>query len=161
MLNANLSKPWTTHMGVLVKVLAMSSGDVVELGAGPFSTPLLHWVCKDMRRKLISYETNPEYYQYARQFRSYFHKIVFIEDWDTMDTITRRGVVFVDHHPMPRRGVEAIRFKDSADYVVMHDTELAKYYPGVDQHFKNIYIWRDCRPWVTVASNIKDLSELK
>ena len=160
MLTANLGKAWTTHIGVLIRVLLRSEGDVVELGVGPFSTPLLHWVCKDMHRKLISYETDLGYYNFARQFRSYFHEVVFVKDWDKIDIKTHRGVVFVDHHPMIRRGIESIRFKDSADYVVMHDSDLEKYYKGVLPQFKHIYVWKKCRSWVTVASNFKDLLNL-
>lgn len=148
-------------MGTLIRVLHISQGDVVELGTGPFSTPLLHWVCKDMHRTLVSYETNPDYYQFAKQFRSYFHKVIFVKNWDEIDTETHRGIVFDDHHPMNRRETEAIRFKDSADYVVMHDTELTNQFPNIEQHFKYIYTWKGCRPWTSVASNFKDLSELR
>lgn len=147
-------------MGILVKVLLLSQGDVVELGAGPFSTPLLHWVCKDMNRKLISYESNIDYYNYARQYRSRLHRIVLVNNWDEIDTKTHRGVVFIDHHPSPRRGIEADRFKDSADYIVMHDTNYRPDYKDAPR-FKHIYTWKECRPWVTVASNLKDLSSFE
>ncbi len=160
MLIPDLAKAHTTHMGVLSKVILTSVGDVVELGAGLYSTPLLHWICKEMHRKLISYETNANYYGYAKQFRSYFHAVEIVTNWDKIDVSSRRGVVFVDHHPMSRRGVEAIRFKDSADYVVMHDTEKDKYYSEVWQHFKYTYTWKKCRPWTSVVSNFKDLPHL-
>lgn len=161
MIRVELGKAWTTHMGILVKVLFTSDGDVVELGAGPNSTPLLHWVCKDMNRRLISYENNPEYYDYARQFRSGLHRIVFVKNWDEVDAATRSGVVFIDHAPSPRRAVDAVRFKDSADYIVMHDTEAEKYYREAWPHFKYIYTWKESRPWVSVVSNFKDLSRLE
>lgn len=161
MLNADLRKSWTTHMGILVKVLLMSEGDVVELGAGPASTPLLHWICKDMNRRLISYENDPEFYNYARQFRSKLHRIVFVNDWDEVDNQTHRGVVFIDHGPFDRRGTDAIRFKDCADYVVIHDTESGRNFIEVQPHFKHIYTWKECRPWVSVVSNSKNLSGLK
>jgi hypothetical protein len=160
MLQANLTKSWTTHMGVLVKVLLISSGDVVELGAGPFSTPLLHWVCKSMNRRLITYENNPEFYNYARQFRSRLHRIVFVKNWDEVDASTHRGLVFIDHAPATRRGTDVIRFKDSADYIVMHDTNSEKDYTNVWEHFKDTYTWKECRPWVSVVSNFKNLSKL-
>lgn len=159
-MNINQEKAWTTHIGILVKVLLISEGDVIELGAGPYSTPLLHWICKDMHRKLISYENNPEYNDYARQFRSYFHKVVFVKDWDEIDCATHRGVVLIDHDPMTRRAVDAIRFKDSADFIVLHDTEKEGYYSEVWPHFKYIYIWKASRPWVSVVSNFKDVNGL-
>ena len=161
MIKANLGKRWTTHMGVLVRVLLASGGDVIEMGTGPSSTPLLHWVCKDMNRKLISYENNTNYYQYARQFRSGLHRIIFVNNWDEIDVKTHRGVVFIDHAPTERRKVDIIRFKNSADYVVIHDTEAESQYSDIWQHFIHVYTWKRCRPWVSVVSNFKNLSNIK
>jgi len=148
-------------MGVLVKVLYLSTGDVVELGAGLYSTPLLHWICKDMNRKLLTYENDPDYHSYARQYRSRLHSIVLVQNWDKMDTKTRRGVVFVDHSPMNRRAVETIRFKNTAELIVMHDTEDKKEYIDIWPHFKYTYTWIACRPWVSVVSNFTNLDLLK
>ncbi len=132
---------------------------MVELGTGPFSTPLLHWVCKDMNRKLISYEIDPEYYNYARQFRSPIHRIKQVKDWDEVNSTIHRGLVFIDHNPFDKRAPDIIRFKDSADYVVIHDTECENNFKIIWPHFKYAYTWKDCRPWATVVSNSKDLSQ--
>jgi len=156
----NLGKSYTTHVGVLVKVLQMSKGDVIEMGTGPYSTPLLHWVCKGMGRHLISYEDNLEYYNFARQYRSGFHSIRQVTDWDKVGIPPHCGVVLIDHMPSIRRGIDALRFKDSADYIILHDTEAVKTY-GYDKiwpNFKYIYTWKESCPWVSVVSNFKDLS---
>lgn len=158
-IRANLNKTLTTHMGVLLKVLLISDGDVVELGAGPASTPLLHWVCKDMNRRLITYENNPEFYNFARLYRSKLHRIILVKNWDEdLDTKTHRGVVFIDHDPAIRRGTDVIRFKDSADFIVMHDTEEEKKngYEKIWSSFKYSYTWKECRPWTSVVSNFKE-----
>jgi hypothetical protein len=161
MMKANLNKAWTTHMGVLVRVLRASDGDVLEFGAGPMSTPLLHWVCKDMNRRLISYESDPDFYNFARQYRSRLHKIILVKNWDDVDAAINRGVVFIDHAPSTRRETDVIRFKNTADYIVMHDTDAKEDYSGVWPHFKHIYTWTKCRPWTSVVSNFKDLSDIK
>jgi hypothetical protein len=57
-----LSKNETTFVELLIRVLRVSEGDVVELGTGTTSTPLLHWLCKDMDRRLISYENDIDFY---------------------------------------------------------------------------------------------------
>lgn len=161
--NPNLSKNYTTHISMLMKVLSISKGDVVECGGGIFSTPLLHWMCKAMGRKLISYEQDPAFYQFERQFQSNTHVVRFVENWDDIDTKTHRGMVFIDHHPAPRRMVELERFKDSADFIVVHDTERDdRDYnrEEVFDLFKYRYDWKDCRPWTSVFSNKKDLSKL-
>lgn len=162
-LNANLSKNYTTHMTMLIKVLLMSDGDVVECGGGVFSTPLLHWMCKFMDRELITYENDPAYYAFEHTFQSRQHRIRFVEDWDKINTKTHRGMVFIDHHPPKRRMVELLRFKDSADYIVIHDTErLSREYnkSEIFEQFKYRYDWKDCKPWTSVVSNYKNLSKL-
>lgn len=163
LIQANFGKNMTTHMGVLIRVLQASDGDVVELGSGPSSTPLLHWLCKDLNRRLITYETDPEFYKFAKEFQSRGHSITFVKNWDSIDTNTHHGVVFIDHAPAERRGVDVIRFKDSADYVILHDTEKENMYgyEQVWQHFKYSYTWKECLPWVSVVSNFKDLSWLE
>lgn len=162
-IKTNLDKSYSTHMGLLIKVVQMSQGDVVELGTGPFSTPLLHWMCKDMNRRLISYENDEEFYYFAKRFQSSLHRIVHVRDWgDDVDPRPHRGVVFVDHAPTIRRGIEAVRFKDSADYIILHDTEDSETnnYNIVWPNFKYFYTWKDCRPWVSVVSNFKDLKKI-
>lgn len=162
-LNASLGKDWTTHMSVLIKAIQCSKGTVAEVGAGPFSTPLLHWLCKEMKRQLVTYENDEMYYNYARAFQSPLHKIRRIENWDRMDFNTHWGLVFIDHHPNERRGVDVINFKDMADYIVMHDTNQDVKY-GFDkawEHFKYKYTWKECKPWVSVVSNFKDLSNFE
>ncbi len=156
-MNINLKNPkiWSTHLPLLIKAVEASEGDVLEIGGGLFSTPVLHWLCKNLNRKLVTYENDAEYFEFAKQFRSHLHSVRRIEDWGEMDFKHHWGVVFIDHHPELRRGIDAINFKDTADYIVMHDTEKPeKYsYDKVWQHFK--YIWHDkgCRPWTSVVSN--------
>lgn len=159
----NLAKGWTSHMGVLTKVLLASAGDVLEFGSGPCSTPLLHWLCKDMNRLLISYENNPKFYNLARQYQSRLHRIRFVTNYNEVDAKTHRGLVFVDHDPdRVTRGDTTLLFKNSADYIVMHDTEAEDNYgyKKVWPHFKYIYTWKECQPWVSVVSNFKNLSWL-
>ncbi len=162
-LNANLSKNYSTHMGVLINVLMHSKGDVIECGGGPFSTPMLHWLCKLQGRRLITYENHPDYHAFERQFQSQRHSVRLVEDWDKIDTTKRVGVVFIDHHPPERRMVELERFKDSADYIVIHDTERVSREYNRDEvftMFKYRHDWKDCKPWTSVLSNSKDLSKL-
>lgn len=162
-------KGWTTHMTMLIKVLAMLELEdpkgrkaVLEVGGGPFSTPILHWICKLQGRKLVTYENEPTFYKLCKRFQSGLHSIRFIEDWDKMDFKTHWGMVFIDHHPSERRVVDVVNFKDKADYIVIHDTNRAKYYfePGFAQ-FKYRYDWKDCKPYTSVVSNFKNLDFLK
>lgn len=148
---------------MLIQAVLNSKGTVIELGGGIFSTPLLHWLCKMLDRDLITYEQEPNYYAFERQFQSRKHRIRFVEDWDKIPVPNHVGVVFVDHHPPKRRMIETLRFKDSADYIVVHDTERQdrKYNKEeVFEQFKYRYDWKECKPWTSVFSNLKDLSFL-
>lgn len=160
-LNANLSKNYTTHIGVLVKALDASRGTVIECGGGIFSTPLLHWLCKMQNRKLITYESHPDYYAFERQFQSPLHSIRLVEDWDKIEIPSKVGMVFIDHHPPERRMIELSRFKDSAEFIVVHDTERkSREYnrEEVFAEFKYRYDWKDCRPWTSIFSNKYDIT---
>jgi len=158
-----LKKEWTTHMPMIIKVMLNSDGPVCEVGGGPFSTPILHWLCSIQNRKLVTYENHPEYYEFCKRFQSGGHKIIFVNNWDDMDFKRHWGVVFIDHHPPQRRSVDMINFKDTADYLIMHDTEDPKGYNWENAwpHFKNRYDWKGCKPWTSVVSNFKSLDFLK
>ncbi|KKR28419.1 MAG: hypothetical protein UT61_C0050G0003 [Candidatus Woesebacteria bacterium GW2011_GWA1_39_8] len=158
----NRAKEWSSHFTLLIKAILASKGPVVEVGAGFFSTPLLHWLCKSLDKKLVTYENTQEFYDFAKRFQSPLHKIKFIENWDAMDFETRWGVVFIDHHPPERRGVDVINFKDTADYIVIHDTNDSenKYnYQMAWPHFKYRYDWVAYKPWASVVSNTVDVSK--
>ena len=150
-------------MTMLVKVLLASNGDVIECGGGVFSTPLLHWMCKYLDRELITYEQEPSYYQFEHTFQSRQHRIRFVKDWDEIKIPEHVGMVFIDHHPPERRMIELERFKDSADYIVVHDTERTTREYNRDEVFalfKYRYDWKACKPWTSVVSNFKELSNL-
>jgi len=159
------NKAWSTHMPMLIKCVQMSDGPVLEIGSGLFSTPLLHWLCYEKGRKLITYENNLDYFSFAKSFQSRNHRIRFIKDWDEIDTEAKMhwSVVLIDHTPEERRKIDAIRLKEKADYIIIHDTDCESKY-GFDEvwpHFKYRYDWRGCRPWTTVVSNFKDVSKIE
>jgi hypothetical protein len=158
-----LTKEYTTHMALLFKVLLISKGDVIECGGGIFSTPFLHWICKVQNRKLITYENESEYYEFERKFKSPGHKVIFVENWDDIPIPKKVGMVFIDHHPSERRMIELRRFKDVADYVVIHDTQrLSREYnkQEVFDLYKYRHDWKECSPWTSVVSNFNDLSNI-
>jgi len=158
----NVGKAHTTHMPMLIKTVQMSEGPILELGSGIFSTPLLHWLCSEHSRRLDTYESHPDYYAFAKRFQSRYHSIHLTKDWQDIDMRKHWGVVLIDHAPEERRGIDAIRLKNNADYIVLHDSELEKKY-GYDkiwEHFKYIHRWDGGTPKTTVVSNFKDLLNL-
>lgn len=154
-------KEWTTHIPMLLKTVQLTQGPIAELGAGVYSTPLLHWLCAESRRPLVTYEQNEEYYLYAKKFVSRNHRVKLIKDWRTIDTKTHWSVVFVDQDAASRAET-AILLKNSADYIILHDSDQERLYryDTVYPHFENIYHWKFCKPYTTVVSNTKSLMEL-
>lgn len=157
----NHPKGWSSHYTLLLKAIFSSTGPVVEVGGGFFSTPLLHWVCKSLDRYLITYENDPRFKDLVKSFQSPKHKIVFLEDWNTMDFKKHYGVVFIDHHPPQRRAVDVWNFRDSADYIVMHDTNPPDKYHWRETlaKFKYQYDWTEYKPWSSVVSNLFDVTK--
>lgn len=152
-------KKWTTHMPMLIRTLLATNGTVVEVGGGLYSTPFLHWMCKIENRKLITYESDIVYYKLCKSFSSRYHSVRLIENWDNMDFIGPYSVVLIDHGPRPRRIIDVINFKDTAEYVVMHDSDYIDC-SAADKVFKYKYEYKGAKPCTVVYSNFNDLSKI-
>ena len=153
------TQAWTTHIPMLIKAVQMTDGPVMELGAGMFSTPLLHWLCYENNRKLATYEINDRYAKFAKGFSSKNHQIFHVSDYGEIDTETHWDVVLVDHST-DERAKDIIRLKDKANYIVIHDTHSNAYgYDKIWKHFKYIHHWKFTKPFTSVVSNFKNLEE--
>jgi len=158
-----LSKTFTTHMPMLIKAVQMTDGSVLELGGGFFSTPILHWLCAEKRGKLVTYESNPDYMKFLKSFQSRTHFVRMIENWDQLDLKAHWSVIFVDFDPGRKRAEMIMKLKDSADYIVIHDTTGTDNVHGTPidwSSFKYCRHWTWCQPYTTVVSNFKDVSNL-
>lgn len=159
-LTIRTGKNWTSHMPLLIKLVERTEGPILEIGSGPYSTPILHWLCSFTGRKLVTYENVESYYKFAKQFQSKYHSIRFIKDWDELPVL-KYSIVMIDHEPSERRVVDIERFKDS-DYLIVHDTEDKMDYlygfSKIYHLFKNRYDFTSGNR-TSVLSN-KDLSFL-
>lgn len=119
---------YSTHLPVLATLVANVSGPVWELGAGDYSTPLLHLMCGNLR-KLITFESDPAYLEKYQHLQTKMHAHVHVKDWSTMvweewvATAGRPSIILVDHEPIYRRMAEVCRLRDTATYLVIHDVE--------------------------------------
>lgn len=149
---------WSSYFPVLIKAVQNTDGPILELGSGLFSTPLLHWLCAEKGRKLVTYEDTQEYYRFARRFRTETHEVNFVTDWDKESfNKTKWDVVLIDHG-VKRRVKDILRLKNCAKYIVIHDTEDKIYgYDKIWSKFKYVYHWKFCTPWTSVVSNKKTL----
>lgn len=115
---------WGSHLPALMACIAATTGDVLEVGIGHFSTPILHGAC--LGRKLVSVEDNKEWFDrfsipYGRGFEHHFINA----DYDSiMPRLAedKWSVVFLDHSPGgDRRRKDFVRMIGSSDFVVVHD----------------------------------------
>lgn len=166
----DMSVQYGSFLPALIKVMNVTDGPVLELGMGMFSTPYLHFACYP-ERKLVSYESDKEYYNLLSIFKSEHHEIHFVKDWDEIDLSAGElcssghwSVVLVDHNPTGRRREEIKRLLNSADYIVVHDTN-----PRLDRKYRYSEIYplfkfrKDFnreKPYTAILSNFKDLSNL-
>ena len=119
----DLSDTGSTHLPVLISALSRTSGDVLELGTGKYSTPVLHELCEEQKRRLFSYESNRDYYERVKHFQTRLHSVEHIENFDEASIEQDWSLVFIDHAPADRRIVDIERVKTHSDYIVCHDTE--------------------------------------
>lgn len=113
---------WNNHLPLLLLGLQLSkrgdSIDVLELGSGEGSTPLLRQYCKDQRLIFQSFDNNQEWCN--KTGASY------INNWDDLIQKAKQhycGLIFIDHAPGERRHLDAIALANAADVLVLHDTE--------------------------------------
>lgn len=116
---------WGSHLMPLMACCAASNGAVLEVGMGDYSTPLLHSYCVAAGRLLVSVETNTEWREKFRWCETPNHRIPFINDYSDLRIFMHQhfGVVFLDQSHGDRRAGDAMLFRDSAEYIVIHDAQ--------------------------------------
>ena len=153
---------WGSHLVPLIKCLEKTSGPVIELGIGISSTPLLHALCFDQGRHLISYDNNPVFIEMFKKYRTIGHDVVLVKDWNEILT-KPYSVVLVDHKPEERRKIDVKKF-ENAEYVILHDSEPDKndlyHYDEIYPLFKYRFDYTKTQVHTTVLSNLYDLDFL-
>jgi hypothetical protein len=142
-----------------MRIFGMTTGPILELGSGMYSTCYLHWACHPRSRPLVTYEGQAEWMSFAAQFRTDWHKVELVTDWPSLDLSTPWSLALVDHDgPGVVRGNELRRLMH-ADYVVCHDAERAAQYGYADVFplFKHCYVLRNSRIRTMILSNSHDL----
>ena len=142
-----------THIPVLAACVSRTRGPVLELGAGDYSTPLLHLLCKG--RFLVTVESNPDWLNRYKDTENPLHRLLLVKSYDEAKIIDeiKWDVALVDHAPGERRVTEIKRLKDRTMFIVVHDTDDPGYhYEPVLAGFKYRYDYKRWRRWVAVVS---------
>lgn len=155
-----------THIPLLVRTFVASEGDVLELGVGLYSTPILRWLCEMSGRTLYSYERSQRWYQHAIQNPAPCHKVFLVTEWAKADIDRHWGMAFIDHDQGKLRHLDIKRLANLAEYIVIHDTN-----PEYDREYRFSRIWplfkykydftKYTTDWTTVVSNFHNLEKFK
>lgn len=121
---------WGSHLPTLIAAVVSSSGPVLELGMGNFSTPALHSLCTSLGtgHRLVSIEKESVWAEKFSQYLSDAHKIYCVDYRHYLENITpdtKWGVVFIDSSPGGSARAELFKLVvNRSAYVVVHDYHL-------------------------------------
>lgn len=135
----DVSMRYSTFIPMLLEVMARTNGDVLELGPGVFSTPLLHWLCERQKRNLVTIENKWHWHKFVKQYlETDRHQFIFVRNWDDAEPYINKewDVALIDHSPSGRRIVEIEKLANLAKYLVVHDSEPWK---EKEYHYSRIY----------------------
>lgn len=158
----SVSLNYATHLPALMRALERTSGPVLELGMGLFSTPYLHYACLLAGRLLVSYESDAAWAARFEMYRGGGHHIKLVNDWKYLVVIGMWSVALIDHTDSHRAPAIAA-LANHAQYIVAHDAngrfDKLYRYSTVYPLFKYRTVWdRDARHTV-VLSNFVDLQD--
>jgi len=167
-----------THFPVLATVVAQTTGPILEMGCGDYSTPMLHGLCAPTMRMLVSADVSETWLSLFLDLERDWHRFIYVPVyegehngnniwfsigqwmWDTVGSDTHWSVVFIDHSPGLRRVIDIERLRSQTDIFVVHDTEDMRYgYDRVLKTFKYIYEYRRYHITTTVVSDTIDVAK--
>src|SRR3990167_2687507 len=162
----NVSGNYGTHLPALIKAMSKTTGDVLELGMGVFSTPYLHYQCILSNRKLTSYENFKPWVQFFFDYHYDHpnHEINLVESYNQARIDHKNwDVALVDQTPDSSRVETIRRLANLAKYIIVHDSNGNKdktyHYSTIYSLFKYRTIWDKDKNHATVLSNFVDLED--
>lgn len=150
-----------SHQHLLVRHVINTVGPVLELGAGFYSSRILHEICKAQDRKLVTLEGHKDFAGKFADLNYGKHTVKHVADWNKFDwqpiLDEKWSVIFVDHAPGERRIVDMAALADTTEYMLVHDSETGSYgYEPVFDTFKYRYDDKTYPTWTTAVSNLKE-----
>lgn len=144
-----------THQRMLVKHLMRTTGPVVELGAGYYSTPILHEITQWQGRHLTTVDNNADWLNRFREFENDMHTLRLLQSWDQFGVEGKYGLAFVDHADPPShpRWLQVLKLIPAAEVIIIHDTEDVLY--GYDQIMGLVDVIDEDRTHLTHTTVIK------
>jgi hypothetical protein len=170
-----------SHQRVLLGSILRTSGPILELGVGWYSTPLLHEIATTLRRPVLTVDNNKDWFTQFEGLENAYHQFKLVGWWgelwpwlprylnevDPLLGKVREGVsnndfavALIDQNQPCEREYSIRQLLGKVQVFVMHDTEEGPAY-GYNRMLPAFaHQWTDkCqRAWTTVASNVYDVS---
>ncbi len=141
---------YATHLEALVTAALESEGDILELGCGSYSTPVLSAIAKHRGNKLVVNASDPVWANRYKEFAE-----IVIVDWKTWQPEGQWGMIFLDNEEhQPYRLMRVPKLLEHAPIVVMHDADQAEMSTEFSQITSglNIKTYKTHQPWTMVFS---------
>jgi len=156
--NYSQTDPNSTHFPILAAMVSRTANlpyVTLELGMGHYSTPLLHFMCKALDKRLFSVDNCPEWHDFflmnlkkydTHEFFYAKNKLLstWLKEQNIDDLSVHFDVAFIDHSPALDR-VKCVEFlRKRAMFIVVHDSEAiadAYSWNGIFDTFKYKFSW--------------------
>jgi hypothetical protein len=162
--NHNLREyPYASHQPVLIHLInTITEGDVLEIGIGYHSTPILNLICGKQKRNVLSIETDEGWVRWFEEFRNKRHDIQYISRDELIKLKNplfekKYSIALIDGAVAKDRQVfiEAVK----ADYIIVHDTDCVVNKTVNDFNynfsiFKHVHHFVSATPMTSVLSNL-------
>lgn len=157
---------YQSHLPALLACVGDTVGDVLEIGMGHFSTLQLHSLLAVMDRKLVSVESDSEWYDhfYSMLVNSGHHKMMNTSYELALAELSKAAwsVTFIDHSPGGENRANAFRSTiGCSQYVVVHDywdeneLAIAPLLTRLDSHVTKTYL-----PPTLIASRVRKIPKV-
>lgn len=128
-----------THKLLLSAILRRVNKSVLELGVGHNSTPLIHNAMKRKNIDILTIDSDSYWIRRYAKLKSDKHKFKYynseeLKGFYATDT-TAWELVFVDNSPWEARTQAINKYREIADYVILHD---CNYFPDTNIFGKTI-----------------------
>ena len=140
---------YATHQSALIKTVLETDGDILELGCGDYSTPILSLIAKHQNKKFFIKSSDTEW---SKKFIDIAD--IEIVDWSTWEPQGSYGVIFLDNEQLTSERIKWLpTLSKIAKVIVMHDVDaamLAPDYQKLTEGFKELSLHAIYSPWTAV-----------
>ena len=155
--------PYASHLPALSFILGRlgpSVRSILEVGSGFYSTPLLHAFCAGSKAEHVILESDETW---RNSISSLFDGVIQLFDAESLpDEVVQRqwGLAFIDGPVEASRAQHAIRLKDTADVIVLHDSnpnwDVAYGYSAIIPLWKHAHHFTETYPHTLVLTDSDD-----